>query len=183
MKNPLFIAWVLAVVLLGLSITLTRCNNAKADLCPPIDVCFNPNGKCDEKIFKILDQFNHAKKNITVRVNTYIISNHNFSERFTRLSEQGHDVKVLYDRSCEEGFLASSCKIGTMPGVQTKRVELSNAINHNKYIIVGNHLVITGSANLTKQAYTKNLENVIFIWDRDIVQKYIKDFDKTWAQF
>ncbi len=156
---------------------------AHADICAPIDVCFSPNGKCDEKIFKYLDQQLRARKNIDIRVNAYIISNHNFSERLEALSERGHDVKILYDRQCEEGFLASSCKIGTMPGVKSKRIELHGAIDHNKYIIVGNYLVITGSANLTKQAYEKNLENVVFIWDRDIVKKYVADFDSNWTRF
>jgi hypothetical protein len=156
---------------------------AHAELCAPIDVCFNPNGKCDAKIFNALDQLMHNKKNTTVRVSAYILSNSKFSERFQGLSEVGHEVRVLYDRQCEESFLASSCKIGTMPSVQTKRVEMSNAINHNKYIIVGNYLVITGSANMTKQAYERNLENVVFIWDRETIKKYIADFDRTWLKY
>lgn len=57
------------------------------------------------------------------------------------------------------------------------------AIMHNKFIIIDEISVQTGSFNYTKNAYSRNAENVIYLKNRsDIVQKYVQEFNRLWIE-
>ena len=54
---------------------------------------------------------------------------------------------------------------------------------HNKYLIVDEFFVLTGSFNWTFQAGKSNQENVVVTDDEWIVHKYEENFNDLWAQF
>jgi phosphatidylserine/phosphatidylglycerophosphate/cardiolipin synthase-like enzyme len=52
---------------------------------------------------------------------------------------------------------------------------------HNKFVIVDDTKLITGSCNFTNDAENKNCENVIVTDIPELVAAYVKEFDKLWA--
>ncbi|MCJ7462509.1 MAG: phospholipase D family protein, partial [Candidatus Baumannia cicadellinicola] len=57
------------------------------------------------------------------------------------------------------------------------------SIMHNKFIIVDNKSVQTGSFNYTQNAESNNAENVIFIKNKPyIANQYTKEFNRLWVE-
>ena len=54
---------------------------------------------------------------------------------------------------------------------------------HNKYAIIDESVVITGSFNWTTQAINNNQENLLFYEDKELCAKYLKEFNKLWNEF
>jgi len=57
----------------------------------------------------------------------------------------------------------------------------NNYTLHHKVFIIDNQTVITGSYNPTKAADEKNDENILIINDKDVVQKYLDEFDDLFS--
>lgn len=57
----------------------------------------------------------------------------------------------------------------------------NNSYNmHHKVFIIDEKIVITGSFNPTKAGDNRNDENVLIIYDRDIAEKYLSEFEYLW---
>lgn len=54
---------------------------------------------------------------------------------------------------------------------------------HNKFVIVDDQFLITGSFNWTYVAGKHNQENVIVVDNPYYIQKYDQEFEKLWKQF
>lgn len=53
-------------------------------------------------------------------------------------------------------------------------------IMHNKIGIFDKNYVITGSYNWSKNAEKFNYENALFTDEKEVIEKYIKEFEKIW---
>lgn len=53
---------------------------------------------------------------------------------------------------------------------------------HHKVMIIDNQIVVTGSYNFTASAENTNDENLMVIYDPDIAQQYLKEFQRVYAQ-
>jgi cardiolipin hydrolase len=54
---------------------------------------------------------------------------------------------------------------------------------HNKYAIIDESVIVTGSFNWTTQAINNNQENLLFYEDRELAAQYVKEFNKLWNDF
>ena len=54
---------------------------------------------------------------------------------------------------------------------------------HNKFLIIDNQSIQTGSYNYSAAANTKNAENVVYIKnDNKLASKYTSEFDRLWGE-
>jgi len=53
---------------------------------------------------------------------------------------------------------------------------------HNKFCVIDEKKVLTGSFNYSKNADEKNDENLIFIVSESLAQEYLNEFNEIWAQ-
>ena len=53
---------------------------------------------------------------------------------------------------------------------------------HHKFAIADGEKMMTGSFNWSKNAMLGNDENVLFIHDSNVVEKYQDVFDELWSQ-
>ena len=67
-------------------------------------------------------------------------------------------------------------------GVDVRVIDIPRGVMHNKFVIVDDTKLITGSCNFTNDAENKNCENVIVTDIPELVAAYIKEFDKLWAR-
>ena len=51
---------------------------------------------------------------------------------------------------------------------------------HNKFVIIDEVILVTGSFNWTAQAVTSNQENLVVIENETLVKDYLKEFNKLW---
>ncbi len=53
---------------------------------------------------------------------------------------------------------------------------------HHKVVIIDEEIVITGSYNFSRSAEERNDENIIIIYNAEIAQEFIKEFQRVQAQ-
>ncbi len=54
---------------------------------------------------------------------------------------------------------------------------------HDKFAVVDEAVVMTGSFNWTTQAVRNNQENILFIENEELARKYLQEFNKLWTDF
>ena len=54
---------------------------------------------------------------------------------------------------------------------------------HNKFAVIDNKVLITGSFNWTSQAVNANQENIAVIENSHLVKLYNQEFEKLWSEF
>ena len=54
---------------------------------------------------------------------------------------------------------------------------------HNKYLLIDEISVMTGSFNWTNKAVTTNRENVVIIRNTETTMEFIKNFGEQWEAF
>lgn len=53
---------------------------------------------------------------------------------------------------------------------------------HNKFCIIDDTLIVTGSYNFSENADRKNHENMVFIYDLKVIQQYQEEFERLWKE-
>lgn len=100
------------------------------------------------------------------------------ADALIRAHQRGVVVQLVYDDEHTEGD--PQIKQITKAGIETVPDERS-AFMHNKFLVVDNHCVWTGSFNLTVNAAYKNNENAVYFCDQQIAQNYQTEFLEMFA--
>lgn len=136
------------------------------------DVCFSPKGNCDIKLIQFVQS---AKKSIAVAI--YAI---NLDDLVQVLVSQAKKmpVRVIVDKSQAHGKHSLVRKL-IQSGVNV-RYGRQHGIFHNKFIIVDQQRMETGSFNYTNNAARNNSENQIYINTPSIIAQYQRYFEDLW---
>ena len=59
-------------------------------------------------------------------------------------------------------------------------VDNRSGLMHNKFFVIDNKTVITGSFNPSKNADRRNAENILIIHHAEIARKYREEFESLW---
>jgi HKD family nuclease len=148
-----------------------------------IQVFFSPNGGAKEAILKELSD---AKTNIDVAM--YILTDRELSKTLVSAKERGVKVRVLLDnKSAEEiqyskhHFLNEKKVDVKLDNLHKSHKDKYNGIMHNKFAIIDNKILITGSFNWTPSAEELNNENLLIIKDsKELISKFENEFLKLW---
>jgi len=122
-----------------------------------INVFFTPQKETYSEFLKML---NSAKKSI-------YISSFSVSPEFLKFLENKKiDIKIV-------------CEYGDIKNAEVKNIENKNLF-HAKFLIIDEETVIITSANLTKESFYKNHNNLVVIKDKNITRYLLKKFDSYW---
>lgn len=143
---------------------------------PPQDqeVCFSPDEMCDVKIIKFIQS---AQKSIDVAI--YDINIDQLVHELLIASKR-IPVRIIVDRRQAKGD--HSLVPTLIKGGAQLRFGKQRGIMHNKFIIVDNKMIETGSFNFTNHASLANNENQIYLSNPNIVEKFKKRFEQLWAK-
>ena len=137
-------------------------------------VYFTPSLDCENQVIRLLDS---AQNKIQIAV--YSINNTQITQALLRAHERGIPIQILTDRTQASGKKASAPLL-KKEGIDIK-VHSKHRIEHNKFMVVDENTVITGSYNWTNPASLKNSENCLLVWnDADTVAKYVNRFEYLW---
>lgn len=123
----------------------------------------------------ILEHFDKARKSITIVVawftNKRIISKLIDIKKFRNL-----DIQILVDNNevNQKYFFELHLANLEESGIEVKRQHISK-FNHNKFSVIDNETVITGSYNYTSKA-NQNFENIVIEKDHRIADFYTRIF-------
>ncbi len=130
-----------------------------------IQVLFCPRDNCTEAALGIMNQAQS-----TLHCAFYDL---NLVELMALLDAKSKniDVKLVYDKDNEEDVLDLNIDKKTNPGYQ---------LMHNKFCIIDNKMIFTGSFNPTmRDAYTNN-NNLMIIPSADLASNYETEFQELW---
>jgi phosphatidylserine/phosphatidylglycerophosphate/cardiolipin synthase-like enzyme len=136
-------------------------------------VFFSPEDHCDKQLIAII---NNAHKNIDIAI--YSLTRENIVQAIVSANQRGVKVRVITDyqqalnkNSKDEYLIKNKVAIITdkHPGYM-----------HNKFAVVDNKIVVTGSYNWTNNATNINDENMLVIYSESLSKIYTKRFEKIW---
>ena len=138
-----------------------------------IKLYFCPEDDCASKYNKILS---NAVKEIKCMFFDFTLPD--VGDNIINLHKKGVDVKIImesrqigkysfYDKFKKEGILVIKDK--------------NPKTMHNKFCVIDNRYLITGSMNPSKHSQYKNDESIILIEDFNVANQYKQYFDKYWS--
>ena len=159
-----------------LSIVLTFLSQASLVVSTEIlGVYFPPYNDAHIPIIRLYD---NAERYIHLSI--YSLTKDEFSEALKRAHNRGVEVKVLIDKA-QAGNQYADDEWLENEGIEVRR-DKAGGLMHNKFCVIDDLIVYTGSYNHTKSGTTKNDENYIIIKDIGIAHIFETQFQKLWEK-
>ena len=124
----------------------------------------------------IIKNINQAESFINIAM--YIFTDREIAFPLVKAQERGVKVRLYLDKE-QVDYKYSQSRFLVQGGIKT-RVSTNNYIMHNKFAIIDNCLLLTGSYNWTFSANHRNDENLTVIDDPEILARYQNQFEKLW---
>ena len=159
---------IFAILLIVLSITISLSILAKTEVY--FSLSDNPKKA-------IIANINQAQAFINIAM--YTFTDKEIALALISARERGVKVRVYLDRS-QVGSPYSVSSLLVQQGLKL-RVSSNNYIMHNKFAIIDNHLLLTGSYNWTASANNRNDENLMAIDDPEIIEIFQNQFVNLWT--
>jgi phosphatidylserine/phosphatidylglycerophosphate/cardiolipin synthase-like enzyme len=159
---------ILAFLVIVLSITISISTLAKTE------VYFSLYDNPQKEIIKNINQ---AETSINIAM--YTFTDKEITLSLANAQQRGVKVRVYLDRSQIESTYSIS-RFLVQNGIKV-RISSNNYIMHNKFAIIDNRLLLTGSYNWTFAANNKNEENLMVIDDPEIIKIFQNQFVNLWT--
>ncbi len=128
----------------------------------------------------LLERIYSAEYSIDVAM--YTFTDFALARELVRAKERGVEVRIFLDRMQVYAKYGQSRYF--IQNEMDVRISSNSAIMHNKFAIIDNETIITGSYNWTLSANNRNDENVLIITcDCYVISKYQERFEELWLQF
>ena len=121
-----------------------------------------------------------AKRSIDLCI--FSFTNDDLANEIIEAHKRGVKVRIITDDEAMKGKGADSqrCSDAGIP-VRTDNNEQYHM--HNKFMLVDQLYLVTGSFNWTFQAGKSNQENVVVSDGKFYIERYHEEFSKLWGQF
>ena len=145
---------------------------------PLIEVAFSPEAGAEALVVKVL-----ASAQQTIRLAGYSFTSPAVVKGLLDAKRRGVDVRVLLDDKGNRG----AASLLAMKMITEANIPLSvistYAIHHDKYIVVDSRHTETGSFNYSQAAARSNSENVLVLWNNEVIaQRYLDHWESRWKQ-
>jgi len=127
----------------------------------------------------ILLKVNNSEESIDVAM--YTFTDLILAEALVNAKDRGVEVRIYLDRS--QVYARYTQSVYFVQSEMKVRISSNHYIMHNKFAIIDEEILITGSYNWTKAANTKNDENVMIIDCPYIIEIYEEQFERLWNQY
>ena len=141
-----------------------------------IEVGFSPDMGATDLVVKAISE---GQK--TIRVAAYSFTSKPIAQALLEAHKRGVDVRVVVDKSQARARYTSASFLANV-GIPT-RIDYRYAIMHNKFMVIDDTNVETGSFNFTSAAEHKNAENVMVLRnDPAVVKQYAEEWMRLWEE-
>jgi phosphatidylserine/phosphatidylglycerophosphate/cardiolipin synthase-like enzyme len=125
----------------------------------------------------IIKNINQAETSINIAM--YTFTDKEILLSLINAQNRGVKVRVYLDRS-QIGSTYSISRLLVQKGIKV-RISSNNYIMHNKFAIIDNRILLSGSYNWTFAANNKNEENLMVIDDPEIIEIFQNQFVNLWT--
>ena len=158
---------ILTFLIIVLSVTISVSTLAKTE------VYFSLSDNPQKEIIRNINQ---AEAFINIAM--YIFTDKEIALPLIKARERGVKVRLYLDKD-QVDYQYSQSRFLVQKGIKT-RVSSNKYIMHNKFAIIDNRILLTGSYNWTFSANNRNDENLLIIDDPEIIARYQNYFEKLW---
>jgi phosphatidylserine/phosphatidylglycerophosphate/cardiolipin synthase-like enzyme len=134
------------------------------------EVYFSPKGGCTSAV---VSQIDNAKSYILIQA--YGFTSEKIILAVKNAVDRNVSVKLFLDRTNR-----NNKKIQDLNA--TICIDNKFAIAHNKVMVIDGDTLITGSFNFTESAEKRNAENLLILNDKELIQKYIINFNEHFKE-
>jgi len=159
---------ILAFLIIVLSITISISTLAKTE------VYFSLSDNPQKEIIK---NINRAQASINIAM--YIFTDREIALPLIKARERGVKVRLYLDQD-QVDYQYSQSRFLVQKGIKA-RISTNNYIMHNKFAIIDNRLLLTGSYNWTFSANNRNDENLMIIDDPELIEIFQNQFVNLWT--
>lgn len=129
-----------------------------------VQVYFSPKGGCTEAI---VHHLGNAKKSVLVAA--FTITSTDIAKAIKAAHERGVTVRVCLDPT------QATAKYSSATYLDNAAIEVwidrADGLQHNKYVVIDDATVITGSFNFTQSAEERNAENLMVLTEKPIIAR------------
>jgi phosphatidylserine/phosphatidylglycerophosphate/cardiolipin synthase-like enzyme len=131
----------------------------------------------------IVNNIDNAKESINIAM--YCFTEKRIADAIIRAKDRGGDIKIYLDYSQANVKNIKTSKFYYLinNGIDNIRISSNKYSMHNKFAIIDNAIVITGSYNWTAYAGGRNDENLLVIKFGNIVKEYQDQFYHLWDKY
>ncbi|MBA7621275.1 hypothetical protein ES703_28634 [subsurface metagenome] len=126
---------------------------------------------------EIIKNINQAEAFINIAM--YIFTDREIALPLVKARERGVKVRLYLDKD-QVDYKYSQSRFLVQKGIKT-RISSNNYIMHNKFAIIDNRLLLTGSYNWTFSANNRNDENLMAIDDPKLIEIFQNQFVSLWT--
>ena len=140
-----------------------------------VAACFTPAEDCESVIVQVI---NNARTHIQVQA--YSFTSLPILHALREAAQRGVAVDLVLDKS--DGLKNGSPKLYSPAGLMAAAgahvwIDNHSGIAHNKVIIIDGALTVGGSFNYSKNAATRNRENVTFIEGTEVAAAFAANWE------
>lgn len=137
---------------------------------------FSPGGS---SLKVVLDSINSAKASILVAC--YEFTSRDIAEALENAAHRGIRVRIVADFKASQGKY-SQISVMRSAGIPI-RLDRRYAIMHNKFMVIDESGIETGSFNYTDGAISRNAENAVWEWNaKDKAMLYAAEWQRLWEE-
>lgn len=140
----------------------------------PIQIYFSPEDKVLDHMIPLVSQAQSS-----IRFMAFSFTDYPLAKAMIDRASAGVNTAGIYEKTGSETD-SSEMKTFFCAHVPVRQ-DGNPRFLHDKTIILDNHIVITGSFNLSSNATDNNDENVIILDNPDIAKLYMQEFDRLWS--
>ena len=155
---------------------------------PPLtnyQVLFSPEDHVADQLIALID-----KEKTSVKAAVYCLMHRGIAKALIDAHQRGVKVEVIIDpysiksrspvkkmSEAEVPLFVWNPQAAAMEAQQGKKVRKRRSLMHDKFCVLGNTRVWTGSFNFTSEAANANRENVIVLENEEIAARYLEEFE------
>jgi phosphatidylserine/phosphatidylglycerophosphate/cardiolipin synthase-like enzyme len=124
----------------------------------------------------LIEDIDQAK--YSIRLAIYGFSNDRIRDAILRAYKRGVDTKIVTD---DKEMHKENIRILKDAGVDIVDDQDSSALMHNKFLVIDDYIVWTGSANYSYYSFFKNNENMVKITGKKVAKVYLGEFDEIYT--
>ncbi len=136
-------------------------------------VLFSPKGGCEQAI---VDEIAKAQK--TINVAMYELTSREISQALIAAKARGVIIRIFLD--LKEGKTKYSKGTYLSQNGIAVKYYMGHGLMHNKFAVIDEKILLTGSFNWTPTAEQKNQENLLVLDDPVFIKQYSDRFEYLW---
>lgn len=133
-------------------------------------VIFSPRGKALDRICELI-QLSQKK----IDVAAYAFNSETIARSLIAADQRGINVRVISDRYNKNRYPTLMITLA-LSGVEVY-YDHRHATFHNKFIVIDDRIILTGSYNYTNAAEYANAENLLIIDNKFLAEQYETNFE------